>query len=32
MAYTGDSANIGKIQRDEEEIFKEIIKKVKEFI
>ena len=32
MAYRGDSANIGKIQRDEEEILKEIIKKVKEFI
>ncbi len=32
MVDPGDSANIGKIQRDEEEILKEIIKKVKEFI
>ena len=32
MAYRGDSANIGKIQRDESEILQEIIKKVKEFI
>ncbi len=32
MVYPGDSANIGKIQRDQEEILKEIIKKVKEFI
>ena len=32
MVYPGDSANIGKIQRDEEEILQEIIKKVKEFI
>ncbi len=32
MVDPGDSANIGKIQRDQEEILKEIIKKVKEFI
>ncbi len=32
MVAPGDSANIGKIQRDQEEILKEIIKKVKEFI
>ena len=32
MAVPGDSANIGKIQRDQEQIIQEIIKKVKEFI
>ena len=32
MVDPGDSANIGKVQRDEEEILQEIIKKVKEFI